>query len=486
MLKVSNLTIQYVKLLFSDLSFILGNNEKVGLIGFNGTGKSTLLRIIAGLEQPDKGKIELINERCGYLPQEFDFTADFAKNTLVGEVLESFVDDPRTEMYKVTKALSRLEFLDVDFYQEVDTLSHGQKMKLYLAKLLVQQATILLLDEPTNHLDIYGILWLEKFIKQFEGMCIIVSHDRAFLNGVVDKIFEIDEQKLEIFEGNYDDYLEQKDLLVEKRETSFRLQEKKRQKFEDMLVLIRKQSSGKKQASALKSVRTKIAREIDAKEISAYKEQKIKGLELKGATHSSKLVVKVQHLDFHYAAGKPLFEDAELEIFGKERVWFYGANGIGKSTLVKLITQELKPDNGKVAIGDNIRWVYFSQDQSHLPYDLTVEEYFLQKAGVDYQRSFGILRNFMFDKDMRKVKISKLSPGQRARLSFAVFSQKEYDFMILDEPTNHLDIKSKEVIEEALRDFQGSILLISHDRYFVEGLGMDRMITLDGQKIIQK
>ena len=149
------------------------------------------------------------------------------------------------------------------------------------------------------------------------------------------------------------------------------------------------------------------------------------------------------------------------------------------------VSQKFLPDAGEIKVGENITTVYFSQDQSHMPYDLTVEEYFLRNTGVDYRRSFGILQNFMFDKGMRKIKIENLSPGQRTRLSFAVFSQHEYDFMILDEPTNHLDIKSKEVIEEALRKFQGTVLLISHDRYFVESVGIDRWITIENGQLVE-
>lgn len=183
MIKANNLTIEYNSLLFKDLSFALGNKEKVGIIGLNGCGKTTLLKIIAGIETPDKGNIEVNNEKISYLPQEYNFNG----GVLVGELLESLMDNPKSEMFKVSKILNNLEFPDINWYQEASTLSYGQKMKLYLAQLLYKSPTILLLDEPTNHLDIFGILWLEEFIKKFEDICIMVSHDREFLNSITVK-----------------------------------------------------------------------------------------------------------------------------------------------------------------------------------------------------------------------------------------------------------------------------------------------------------
>ncbi len=482
MLQAINLSIEFNKKIFHNLNFLLGNKEKVGLIGFNGAGKSTLLKIISNELEPDSGQLRIESEEISYLPQEYNFE----KGILVGEILESLVENPQTELFKITKILNLLKFEDVDWYQEAITLSPGQKMKLYLAKLLGNEPTILLLDEPTNHLDIFGILWLENFIKKFKGICMIVSHDRAFLNNVCNKIFEIDEEKLNIFEGNYDDYLIQKEDLLEKRAIQLKLQEKKREKFENMIVQIKKQSAGEAQARALKAARSRMEREVTRVEIDSYKEKKIKDLQLSGGHHSSKQILKIKNLNFGYSADELLLENAELNIYGKEKLWFFGANGIGKSTLIKLITGELKPNSGEIKIGDNIRYNYFSQDQSHLDFEKSAEEYFLDETGMSYSQSFGVLDQFMFDKELRKVLIRRLSPGQRARLSFAIFAQKEYDFLILDEPTNHLDIKSKEVIENALREYKGSMLLISHDRYFVENIGFERAVTIEDRQVKER
>jgi ATP-binding cassette subfamily F protein 3 len=479
MIRANNLTITYSDLLFKDISFVLGNKEKVGLVGLNGSGKTTLLKVLKGIEIPDKGAYEIQNEKISYLPQEYSFPDDL----LVGIYLEELLSDPKNEMYKIQKILSRLDF-DVDMFQEIRTLSEGQKMKLYLTKLLMEQPTILLLDEPTNHLDITGILWLEEFIKSFEGICIIISHDREFLNNTIDTVFEIDENTLHIYPGNYDEYLVQKADYLEKRSTQYYLQEEKRQQMINLLEKARKITNGKRRGKAVSAAKHRMEREINKVEIDSYKEQRIKNLELKGYVHNNKSVLKIKDLSFSYNENKPLLSNANFNMYGKERVWFYGANGIGKTTVVKLILNQLEPDSGTAEIGTGLRVVYFSQDQSHLDMEETVEDYFLKSTGVSYSSSFAVLERFLFTKELRKYKIKKLSPGQRARLSFAAFSMNEYDFMILDEPTNHLDIRSKEVIEDALREFEGAILLISHDRYFVDSVGYDEKVTIRNGSLV--
>lgn len=482
MLKLQNISKTYHETLFKDVTFLLGNGEKVGLVGLNGSGKTTLLCIIAGVEEPDSGgQIELIGEKIGYLPQEFSWP----KGKLVGEFLESLVNDPKTEKYKIQRILVRLNMSDVDEYQEINSLSEGQKMKLYIAKLLLTGATILLLDEPTNHLDIDGILWFEEFIQNFEGICIVISHDRAFLNNTITKVFEIDEHKLLIFEGNYDEYLVEKDRYIEDRDKEYVAQERKRRHLEKLLAHARKLGSGKKQSRAIKHAKMRMQKEVIAKEVSQYREVRVKDLKINGKVSEMKKMLKLDKLEFAYGE-RPLIKNASLELRGREKVWFYGRNGIGKTTVIKLIVDQLKPKSGQVIWGENITWQYFSQDQSHLDMEQSVEDYFMQGTGISFDASFGVLNKFLFPKDLRKSKLRQLSPGQRARLTFAIFSQHNYDFLILDEPTNHLDIKTKEIIEDALREFQGGFILISHDRYFVESIGVDRVITLEDGVLVEK
>lgn len=479
MITATKLRIKYRQLLFDDLSFKLTPGDKVGLVGLNGSGKTTLFRIIIGEEQPDSGYVNIGKERIAYLPQEFTLPDE-----MVGVFLESLVANPRHEMHKVTRILHRLGIPNIDIYQDIKTLSYGQKIKLYLTKLLVTDPTVLLLDEPTNYLDLPGILWVEEFVQNFEGMCMIISHDRAFLNNTVNKIFEIDEHKLYEFTGNYEAYLDQKDTLLHRRGIEYRMQERKREKFEARIERIKLFAAGKKQTQQLKAARSRMQREVTRNEISKYKETKIIGLDLKGEVHQTKQILKVKNLDFHYQH-KPIFKAANFNMYGKEKVWLFGANGIGKSTLIKLIVGDLKPDAGEIKIGENLRWAYFSQDQSHLDPDDTVQSYFMKKTGIPHTQSFGVLDRFLFPKELHSQRIATLSPGQRARLSFAVFAQQELDFLILDEPTNHLDIRSKEIIEEAFRNYKGAMLLISHDRYFVENIGIDRTITIADEQVVE-
>ena len=483
MIKLSNIKIAFHKQILDGVSFLLGNDEKVGLIGLNGSGKSTLFKIIMGLESPDFGKVEITpDEKIAYLPQEYTFS----KGKLVGEILESFVTDPINEVYKVQKILSELNASDLDWYLETDKLSYGQQMKIYLTKLLIDKPTMLLMDEPTNHLDITGIKWLEKFIANFKGKVMVISHDRAFLNEIATKIFEIDEMKLNVFEGNYDNYVDAKIEWIEDRETRLHLQQKRKEKLENLIAKIRIQKAGTTQGKRLKAAKTRMDREVTTQTISKYREEKIKDINLKGESYKTKTVLKITDLNFEYNKDKIIFDNASTQIFGNDKVWFQGTNGIGKSTLVKIITGELKQKSGTIEFGENVRWTYFSQDQSSLKYDYTVERYFLESTNIDMQKSFGILQKFLFTKDMRNMLISDLSPGQRARLVFAVFAQHEYDFLILDEPTNHLDIKSKEVIEDALREYKGAMLLISHDRYFVENLEMNKSLYIQNKKLVIK
>ncbi len=499
MLKIEHITKSYNVSLLEDVTAMLGNKEKVGLVGLNGCGKTTLLKIIAGITEPDSGRVELINEKVGYLPQEFNLenivsdpqnssmppgnevndTESHSNPVLVGEFLESFMSDPHAERWRVDSIMGRLGIGGIEDYQEINNLSEGQKMKLYLTKLVFEESTILLLDEPTNHLDIDGIMWFENFISKFDGICIIISHDRAFLNNTVTKIFEIDEKKLNVFEGNYDRYIKEKSKSLELREKHLSEQEKKREKLEKLLETARRIKNDKRRGKAVKAAKTRMEREVTRNEISEYREKKIGDFEIEGGVYDKKKTLELGDVKFRYEPKNELIENATLELRGREKVWFFGPNGVGKTTLVKIIMDEIKPDSGEVIWGNDIEWTYFSQDQGHLDMDAQVAEYFMEQTGISFEKSFGPLKKFLFPPELRKNKLGSLSPGQRARLSFAIFAQHEYDFLILDEPTNHLDIRSKEVIEAALREFQGGILLISHDRYFVESVKCSRSITLE-------
>jgi len=482
MIKLEHISKTYHETLFEDITVLFGNKEKIGLIGLNGCGKTTLLKIIAGIEKADSGHVEVVNEVIAYLPQEYQFD----EYDLVGEFLEALVDDPFTQMYKVERILRILGIPDIDHYQDIHTLSPGQKMKLKLTELLMKEPTVLLLDEPTNHLDIHGILWFEDFVTRFNGITITISHDRAVLNNTTDLILEIDNRSLLIFEGNYDDYLIGKEQWLQECDKQYKAQERKRKKIEQLIENVRKIRNSKKRGNATRAAKTRLNREVTLNERNQYKERSIQKLTLFGEMHRKKKVVAVKSLSFGYMKSKNLFEDVEFSINGNDKIWFHGQNGIGKTTFIKLLTGQLVSQNGVISWGENIQWTYFSQNQSHLDMNATVAEFFMEQTKISFEKSFGTLERFLFPKELRNYAIKTLSPGQRARLSFAIFSCSSYNFLILDEPTNHLDIRTKEIIEEALSEFKGSMLIISHDRYFVQNIGINRVITIEHRNIVEK
>ncbi len=484
MIKGEKLTMEYARPLFTDISFILGNKEKVGLVGLNGTGKTTLLRIISGEETPLAGEIHLVNEKIAYLPQEFDLNIDGID--YLGEYLESLIDDPYSEIWKVNKILGKLEFGEIDEFKHISTLSPGQKMKLYLTKLLLDEPTILLLDEPTNHLDIAGITEFEKFVKHFDGICIIISHDREFMNNTIDHVFEIDEETLKVYKGNYESFLEQKAWDIEDREKQYNLQEQKRKKLETLLANARKISDAKRRGKAVEAAKKRIEREVLRNEISTYEETRLQGLDIKGSVHQGKRILQIENLKFEYNEGFTVLENVNLEIYGSEKIWLLGPNGTGKSTLIKLLVGELKQNSGEIKWGNNLDWVYFAQENDFSNIDDKVQDYFFKMTQASWGSSFGILDKFLFDDELKNQSVKSLSPGQKARLTFAIFVQNQYQCLILDEPTNHLDIQTKEAIEQALREYEGAIILVSHDRYFAEQIEPTRVLTIKDKTLVDK
>ncbi|MBU1110753.1 ATP-binding cassette domain-containing protein [Patescibacteria group bacterium] len=450
----------------------MSESTKVALIGPNGCGKTTLLKTIIGEIPSLSGQLILEGETVGYLPQRFSFP----DHLTVGELINLLVNQ-ENQLWQVEKILSQLGLIDFDPSQQIASLSEGQKMKFKLVEILVNEPTFLLLDEPTNHLDIEGILWFEKFVQNFPGPILMIAHDRSFLDNTVSQIFEIDEQTLHVFHGNYTDYQRQKKGWVEKRNKEYRAQEQKRKRLEEMIKNASKIKDGKSRGRAMKAARTRLKREVLQSEKSAYQEYEIKGINLHGSTHTGKLMLSVESLCKKYG-NNTVFRNIDFQIRGNEHLWLFGKNGAGKSTLLDIITQRLKPTTGKVRFGENVSWAYFRQNQWHLPMEITVAEYLEQEAGLCLHAAYKFLSRFNFKKAYLKKALKYLSPGERARLSFAILTRADHTFLILDEPTNHLDIWTKEAIEQALRSFGGAVLLVSHDRYFVENVGVDKVMKL--------
>lgn len=472
MISGKNLTKKFDdRILFSNVDFKLSGKKKIGLVGRNGCGKSTLFKMIMGEEDITSGSISKVGEKIGYIPQEFDFPDE-----MVGIYLEEVLDNS-WEYYKIDKLAKQLQFTHFDPYQNLNTLSEGQKMKVKLMELMLQDPTILLIDEPTNHLDIEGIEWFEKYVKTLQIPVLMISHDRQFLNNVVDEIWEIEREGLIRYVGNYDNYKEEKLKLIDKWNEEFKAQERNTPQLERLLENVRKIGDGHKRSRAVSSAKTRIAR-LDKDKKEKYEKKVMKNVKMYTEVHSSKLMLRLTDLTKYYGKTK-VFENLNLEIRGGEKVWLFGPNGAGKSTLVKIVMGLETPTAGEVKVGENIKIGYFSQIQERIKSRKNIKDEFIDRTNCFYGAVGNYLSKFLFsEKDITEKLVSQLSPGERARFEFAIFSFKDYDLLILDEPDNHLDIETKEVLEQSLRDYKGTILLVSHDRYFVGNSGITSVLNL--------
>lgn len=456
--------------LFTNLNFKLGNNKKVALVGKNGTGKSTLFKIIAGNYEPDNGGLSISGEVIAYIPQEFDFP-----EMKIEDYLYTFLEN-EWDFYKIDILRVELNFQNYNPNQLISSLSEGQKMKLKIIEVMLKDPTTILIDEPTNHLDIDGIRWFESYLKTLNKTVLMISHDREFLNNTVTEIWEIENKKLTVFNGNYDFYYEEKLRLIGKWNEEYIIFKKKKDQLERLLARV----AG---TYGVKAVKSRINREIEGNKKEKYESKKIKEINFNpGVTHS-KLMVRFSNVSKTYDNQNFIFKDLNIEIRGGEKVWLFGPNGAGKSTIVKMILGQENSSHGEVRIGDNISIGYFAQKQTTLNFDESLLDFYMKSTGCGFGEAHGILKNYMFTGDELKVKIRDLSPGQRARFSFAIFTYKNYDMLILDEPDNHLDIETKEVIEDSLKKYKGTLFLISHDRFFVEKIDVSSIYKIEDGKI---
>lgn len=463
--------------LFEEVSFKIGNGKKIGLVGDNGTGKSTLFKIILGLEEINSGRLHKDKEVIGYVPQEFkypDITAE--------DYLKNFLDED-WEIYRIDMLVDALNFHNYSSDLKIKTMSEGQKMKLKLIEVLLQDPDILLIDEPTNHLDIEGIQWFENYIKNVEQTVMMISHDRQFLNNVVDEIWEIENRKLLRFVGNYDDYKEGKLQQAEKESREYKQFLRKKAGLERLLANARKKSDGKARGKAINAAKKRMEREIEGEnKVELFHKDHMADVKFETDITHKRMMLLFKDVAKRYGSNS-VFEDLNFSILGGEKVWLFGPNGAGKTTILKLIMREEKPTDGEIKIGENIKIGYFAQKQSHLDYNKNLLDYYIEETNCPYGKAYGNLQKFLFKKDDLKKRIKNLSPGQRARFAFAIFSYNNYDLLILDEPTNHLDIETKMVIEESLSKFKGTVLLVSHDRFFVERVGITKMLNLKEGKL---
>ncbi len=503
--------------ILENVSFTVNEGDKIGIVGVNGTGKTTLFKVISGIYGYDSGDIYTSKDcEIGYLEQHTNFHSN---NTILEEVLEVFKDLIEMENYlrnlevkiaeesanpnsnklekimdeyshKLEKfsdmngygykseakgVLKGLGFSDDDMNKPIDVLSGGEKTRVLLGKLLLRKPTLLLLDEPTNHLDAEAIEWLEVFLKQYKGTVILISHDRYFLDQVVNRVFEIHNKKLKSYNGNYSDFV--KASIVEK--------EIEQKKYEDQQKEIKKQAESIERLKAYG--REKHVKRARSKEKMLAKvdvldkpdgERKRARIEFNPSVTSGNDVLQLRDISMGYGE-KILFKDINLDIYRGEKVALIGANGIGKSTLFKIIMNELTPLSGDVKFGTNVNVSYFHQEQKTLNLENTIiDEIWNDNTNLTQTTLRSMLGAFLFEGEDVFKKISTLSGGERARVAILKLILSKANLLLLDEPTNHLDIDSKEVLEEALCGYTGTVFTISHDRYFLNTV-VDKILVLD-------
>ena len=497
-ISANNLTKEYdgSNLVLNKVSFAVNKGERIGIIGINGAGKTTLLRMLTGELPPEEGDFFVSSDlKIGYLEQDGGFDSE---NTVMEEVNKVFEHFPEMEadmerllaansleayeqlreryermggyMYQseIRGILTSMSFDETMYDKKISTLSGGEKTRLALAILLLEKPDILFLDEPTNHLDIGTLKWLEQYLKGYKGTMMIVSHDRYFLNETVNRIFEIENGRLSIYEGNYDFYAEER---RNRREIELRHYEKQQKEIERQEEMIRrfKQRGTEKLAKRAVS-REKRLEAMDLMERPDAAHGKLK-LNFRQNFQSGKDVLLAEDLSksFGYGLNRvELFQGVSIDVKRGERICIVGDNGIGKTTLLRMLMGDLISTTGYIRVGHNVQFGYYDQGQQLLNENNTVIEE-LQDAFSLY--SEGELRNilgrFLFRGESVFQEISGLSGGERARLSLLKLMMTGANTLILDEPTNHLDIESKEVFEEALLEFPGTCLIVSHDRYFL-------------------
>lgn len=493
--------------LFKNITFSIDEKDKIGVIGINGAGKTTLIKMLLEEEENDvdpttnqRGIISKKgNLKIGYLSQNINLNPNntiFDELMLVfGKVMEDHkkiqelslriniepenfdsimeelaVVTTRYEQeegyaieYKVKQVLNGLSISEDLWQQRIGDLSGGQKSRTALGKILLEEPELLILDEPTNHLDLLAIEWLEKFLKDYNKAVMVVSHDRYFLDNVVGRIFEIEGHTLKTYKGNFTEYTIQKEIYLSGAIKAF---EKEQEKIKQMEEYIRRYKAGIKSKQA--RGRESFLNRMEKMENPVVNVRKMK-LKFDIERPSVDRVLKIEKLSKSYD-GKKIFQNLNLEIFRGERVGLIGKNGVGKSTLLKIINGMEKADSGKITIGDKVTIGYYDQNHQGLDEKVSILNEFMFNYPMSEEDVRRLAGGFLFpEEDVFKI-IGSLSGGEKARVTLMKLILKKANFLVLDEPTNHLDIYSREVLEEALEDYQGTILIVSHDRYFLEGI----------------
>lgn len=501
-----------------DVNFHIEANEKAAIVGINGAGKSTLLKIIMREEQADSGEVILSKDKTiGYLAQYQDISghrtiyeevlesrSDILKmeerlremegrmNSLSGQELENLLDSYHrmshefdllggyTYRSEVTGILKGLGFLAEEFDKKMSELSGGQKTRVSLGKLLATKPDVLLLDEPTNHLDMESIRWLEGFLLNYKGAVVIVAHDRYFLDRVVSKVVEIFQHKAFVYQGNYTDFAKKKAKVREDLLKQYYNQQREIKHQEEVIAKLK--SFNREKSIKRAESREKMLDKIERMEKPTDENTDIH-IALEPNVLSGNDVLRVEDLAKAYPSAA-LFSDISFEIKRGERVALIGNNGTGKTTILKIVNGLVEADEGSVTLGSNVHIGYYDQEHQLLHMEKTIfEEISDDYPELNNTKIRNVLAAFLFTEDDVFKRIGDLSGGERGRVSLAKLMLSDANFLILDEPTNHLDITSKEILENALNQYAGTVFFVSHDRYFINQTAT-RILELTGETIV--
>ncbi|MBW1295515.1 ABC-F family ATP-binding cassette domain-containing protein [Aquimarina litoralis] len=507
MLNIHNLSISFGgEYLFEEIAFRLNAGDRVGLVGKNGAGKSTMLKILSKEQEPDSGQIAMDKEvKIGFLKQDIDFVLG---RTVLEESYEAFTEikkierdidrinaqlaertDYESESYnqlitdlsdfthqyeilggynyqgETERVLQGLGFVREDFDKLTDTFSGGWRMRIELAKLLLQNNDILLLDEPTNHLDIESIIWLENFLKNYAGVVVIVSHDKMFLDNVTNRTIEISLGRIYDYNKPYSKYLVLRKEIREQQLAAQKNQSKQIEQTEKLIEKFRAKATKASMAQSLIKKLDKVERiEVDEDD------NAVMNISFPVSVQPGKVVIEAENVGKNYGE-KEILKDIDLLVERGSKTAFVGQNGQGKSTLAKIIINEIS-HSGHLKLGHNVQIGYFAQNQSeYLDGELTIHDTMINAANEKTRSKVrDMLGAFLFRGDEVEKKVKVLSGGERNRLALCKMLLEPFNVLVMDEPTNHLDIKSKNILKEALKSFEGTLILVSHDRDFLQGL----------------